>query len=130
MNHLDEDSLMEYILETSADPAEWEKIAEHLAACPDCRKRFEDLRKDIEIVGSIRPLRPAVIIPGRPVHFNPLYRAIRIAALIIFGIAVGLGGSRWFNRQPATVLPAYIALPPLPDSIIGCVVADATSMPK
>jgi len=130
MNHLNEDKLMEYALETSISHAEDAEIAEHLTLCPECRKRFEDLRKDNEILGSIQPLRPALSIPCQRVRFNPVYRAIRIAALIIFGIVLGSAGSRWANRQPATVSPAYVLLSPPPDSVAGCVVADATLMPK
>jgi predicted anti-sigma-YlaC factor YlaD len=126
MNHLNEDKLLEYLLETSTDTSERAKITEHLSACPECRRLLEDIRDDIEIIGGVRPLRPVLRIPYRRVSRNLVYQALRIAALIIFGIAIGSGGSKWISRQPATVSPAYVKLSPPPDSVSSYVVADAT----
>ncbi len=128
MIHFNEDKLLEYALETSTDHAERAEIAEHLAICPECSTMLEVIRKDIEIIGSVRPLQPVLRIPGLRAQSNFTYRALRIAALIVFGIAVGLGVSKWVYRQPAKVLPAYITLSPPPDSVNSYVVADATEI--
>ena len=128
MIHFNEDKLLEYALETSPDHADRAEIAEHLADCPECRTMLEVIRKDIEIIGSVRPLQPVLRIPGLRARSNFTYRALRIAALIIFGMAVGLGASKWVYRQPAEVLPAYIMLSPPPDSVNSYVVADATGI--
>jgi anti-sigma factor RsiW len=126
MNHINEDKLLEYALETSADSAERSEIAAHLAICPECHKRLEDFQNEIKIIGGIRPFRPALSIPTRQVRSNFIYRVLRTAALIILGIAAGLGGSRLANRHPAMVSPAYLTLSPPPDSVNSYVVADAT----
>ena len=128
MIHLNEDKLLEYALETFTNHAERAEIAEHLANCPECRTMLEVIRKDIEIIGSIRPLQPVLRIPGLRPRSNFTYRALRIAALIVFGMAVGLGASKWIYRQPAIVMPAYITLSPPPDSVNSYVVADATEI--
>jgi hypothetical protein len=128
MIHLNEDKLLEYLLETSADYAERDKISEHLAVCPECHKRLEEIREDIAIIGGIKPLRPVLRIPRPPVRSNFIYRTLRIAALIIFGVALGMVASKWVNRQPAIISPAYVTLSPPPDSVSSYVVADATGI--
>lgn len=129
MNHYNEDKLLEYLLETSDDLAQRTEIAEHLAACPECRKKLDDLRGEVEIIGSVRPLRSTLQIPRRQVRPSLFYRALRTAAILAIGVAAGLVGARWANPQPSVVSPAYIALSPPPDSISGYAVPDATAIP-
>ncbi len=128
MIHINEDKLLEYALETSSDRVERAEIADHLSVCAECHMKLEEIRKDIEIIGGVRPPQPALRIPGQRARPNSIYSALRIAALIVFGIAVGLGASKWVYRQPAIVLPAYILFSPPPDSVNSFVVGDATEI--
>lgn len=129
MSHFNDDELLEYALETGADQAGRAEIAKHVAACPRCHARLEELRKDIGIIGGVRPLPPVLRIPRMPSRSNLTYRLLKAAALVILGIALGFGGSRLIDRQPAVVTPAYTALSPPPDSVSSYAVADATGLP-
>jgi anti-sigma factor RsiW len=129
MNHFNDDELLEYALETGADQSVRAEIARHVAACPECRARFEELREDMGIIGGIRPIPPVSRIPRMRMRSSLVYSILRAAALVILGIALGFGGSRMIDRQPAVVTPAYTALSPPPDSVSSYVVADATGLP-
>lgn len=128
MIHFNDDKLLEYALETASDDSGRAEIEAHLAVCPGCRDRLDEIRKDIEIIGSIRPLQPVLSISPKRTHSDFIYRALRTAALIILGIAMGFGASKLVYRQPATVLPAYFTLSPPPDSVRSYVAADVTGL--
>ena len=129
MSHFNDDQLLEFALETGADQAGRAEIEKHLTVCDECRGRLNEIEKDIRTIGGIRPLSPVLRIPRIRPRAGLVYSALRAAALVILGIALGFGASRLIDRRPAEVSPAYVTLSPPPDSMIGYVVADATSIP-
>jgi hypothetical protein len=130
MSHFNDDELLEYALETGADQAGRVEIDKHLTVCEECRRRLEEIEKDIRAIGDIQPSSPVLRIPRMRPRAGLVYRALRAAALVILGIALGFSGSRMIDRRPAVVSPAYITFSAPPDSMISYVVADATSVPS
>ena len=54
MDHINEDKLLEYALETLDNEAERAEIEGHLKSCPDCREKLSGLNGDIEAIGGIK----------------------------------------------------------------------------
>ncbi len=128
MIHPDDDKLLDYALEIHSDELSDIEITDHLAACPGCRTRLENLRRDIDIIGGIRPNRPMLTMTTPRRLSDLLYQAVRVAALILLGMAVGYSASNWIHNRSALVSPAYITLSPPPDSLGNCPVPDAMEL--
>ena len=140
MTHIHEDRLLEYALDTVEDGETRNGIESHIEECEECRAALARIRRDIEIIGGIAPdLAVAREIPTSASDMpesqvsgqrrGRLIPVARAAALILFGIAVGLGGASWFSEEPATVVPQYFQAGATHDTLYGYAVSDATAMP-
>jgi hypothetical protein len=128
MNHINDDKLLAYALEVSDSDAEHANIAAHLSDCAECRAQLEEIRKDIEVIGSVRPSRQLLEIPDRTQRHVTMPSILRIAALLIFGFVVGYGSSNLFFQEPVSVIPSYHTLSPPSDPLRGYAVSDATDI--
>jgi hypothetical protein len=129
MTHNSEDELLRYALEVIANEEERASTAAHLAVCSECRVRLEDLRKDIQIVGGVRPRRRVLLIPNSRPREVLTYTILRTAALIILGSLIGFGASKGVHRELEFVSSGYVTLSPPTDSLTAYTVSDATDIP-
>jgi hypothetical protein len=129
MTHNSEDELLRYALEVIANEEERASMAAHLTVCSECRVRLEDLRKDIQIVGGVRPRRRVLLIPNSRPREVVAYTILRTAALIILGSLVGFGASKGVHRELEFVSSGYVTLSPPTDSLTPYAVSDATDVP-
>jgi hypothetical protein len=129
MTHNSEDELLGYALEVIASDEERATIAAHLAVCSECRMRLDNLRKDIETIGGVRPRQPVLRIPNPRPREVVTYTILRTAALIVVGILVGFGASKGVHHEPEFMSSGYVTLLPPTDSLRACTVSDATEIP-
>lgn len=128
MSHISEDQLLEYALAIVDNDSERMLIAAHLDLCPDCGARFEILMRETDIIGGVKPNQQLQLLPNPRGRRLFLYAAIKVAALITFGIFVGFGSANWLGQEPAEATYAYLTLTPPSDNHAGCAVSDATEL--
>ena len=129
MSHMDENRLLGYVLEVYDSDSERDEIAAHLAGCPDCRARLEEIRGDIEIIGSVRPYGLTSWPPNPKARGRTVSAVLRAAAMIVIGVFAGFGASSLVHHRPAAVVPQYVALSPPEDRSLCCAVTDVTEVP-
>lgn len=129
MKHLTDDQLLAHVLETISDNAEHVAIAHHLEACMECRTRLERCRSEVALISGVRPSSREVTMPHPARRPSAFSRAVRIAAVFIVGVAIGVLVRDWTTDNPARVSPAYVKLTPPSDSLAGWAASDATGLP-
>jgi len=88
MIHINEDLLMKYELKLLDDKEE-NIIREHITTCDQCRKRFESIKSDIELIGSIEPDVIPELIPFPKKKLKISRQWIKAAAILIIGFFIG-----------------------------------------
>ena len=128
MIHIDEDTLLKYALETLDDADEKSKIAAHLVSCQECLAQLEEIYGDLDTIASLRPT--AITSRTQESSWTQQWvgSLLRIAALLVVGIALGFGGSFILTKEPHGVSPCYATLSPPADSISLYAVPDATEI--
>jgi hypothetical protein len=127
MNHITEDKLLEFALGISSNQTERAEIETHLVDCQECRLQLNAIQRNIMVIGGIRGPEPVLRMPSAP--YQPVkYAVLKVAALVFLGFLVGMGTSSLTHREPVYVLPSYLKLSPPADSLMGCVVSDATEI--
>jgi len=145
MKHSSEDELLLYALEATVSNRERDGIAAHLEVCSECRSRLEGIRKELEVLGSVRPPGRALQMPGSSLQGREPWiddagtiqgarragygnTVLRAATFAVVGFLVGLGTSNWIHREPVLVSPAYVTLSPPAQSIAAHAACDATDI--
>lgn len=125
MNHPTDDTLLRLVLEL-LDEDESHSVRGHLEMCADCRARYERMRANTDMLGSISPDVEAPSLPSRThvVRFHPLLKA---AALLAVGFFGGFAASAVTNKPPVNVVPSCLVTSSPPDSIARYPVSDATA---
>jgi len=126
MNHISEDTLLEYALEIIDNDKELDEIELHLKECAECRKQFEVIHNEINIIGNVRGRGQFLSIPEVNRKHRLAYTLFKAAALIVFGFSLGYGTSNWTHRETISILPTYLKPSPPADSLIGFAASDAT----
>jgi anti-sigma factor RsiW len=129
MIHIDENRLLAYVLEVFDCDSEREEIAAHLAGCPECRARLDEVRGDVEIIGNVRPYGKVSWITNPKARGRTVYAILRAAAMIVMGAFAGFAASSLVHHQPTEVVPQYVVLSPPADCSSGCAVTDVTEVP-
>ncbi|KPJ61047.1 MAG: hypothetical protein AMJ46_03510 [Latescibacteria bacterium DG_63] len=129
MTHNTEDELLGYALELIASDEERARITAHLEACSQCRERLENLRKDIQIIGGVKPRRQVLAIPYPRTRQFVAQAIFRAAAFVVLGFLAGLGASSWAPREPVFVSPTYVELSSPSDGLAAHTASDATEIP-
>jgi predicted anti-sigma-YlaC factor YlaD len=88
MIHIDEDLLLKYALQLLEDK-EQTKIQEHLIKCDQCKKHYESIKSDIELIGSIELDVEQEVIPLPKKKLKITKQWIRAAAILIIGFFIG-----------------------------------------
>jgi hypothetical protein len=130
MTHIDDDALLGHALDTIDDDAAKNQIVDHLAHCPECRRRLDEIWNDIDIIGSINPNSVHIGTPFVKAKPRIAVTLIRAAAFITIGFLGGLTSAKWISSSPATVTPLYADLTPIPDSLSGTAAPDATQISR
>ena len=128
MNHIDDDKLLEYALELCSSDSERADIATHLAECQDCAAKYEKVRSDVGIIGSIRPSETYIGMPRHRSRQTFVYATLRAAALITVGLIAGIGISSRSTVKHICVSPSYVIVSPPESSAGGCSASDATGI--
>jgi len=124
MIHINDDKLLKYALETLADAQEKSKLEDHLVSCQECQARFEEIHRDLGIIAGLRPARTS---ESSWMH-RWIRSLIRIAALLVVGIVLGIGASPLLTNKTQGVSPCYVILSSPADSISQYAVPDATEI--
>jgi hypothetical protein len=127
MNHITEDKLLEFALGICSNQAVYTEIETHLVDCLECCVQLNAIQRDIMVISGIRGPEPVLRIPSIP-HRPAKYAVLKVAALVFLGFLVGMGTFSLTHREPVYVLPSYLKSSPPPDSLMGCVVSDATEI--
>jgi predicted anti-sigma-YlaC factor YlaD len=128
MNHLNEDTLLQWALELLDD--EQRRAAEdHIAQCGQCREQWNRVCSDLQAISGLQPaVALSVPVKSRSVRWfqSPLLRA---AALILLGVSAA-----WITARE--VLPRHIRVVAAPrecrvpaDSLSRLAAPDATEIP-
>jgi len=128
MKHISEDNLLQYALEIIESDQEREGIEIHLKDCPTCRNLLNKLLEDINVIGSVSPRVQSKTMPNQKRTFIKRYAFLKVAALFLFGLFVGLGISGRTDQEIVFISPAYINQSPPADSLLGYAVPDATGI--
>jgi len=124
MNHLSEDDLLAYALETCENP---DRIEGHLHSCTGCNARLDSIRADIEIIAGVRPRTSRPHAPVVSLPASRLMKIVHIAAVIVLSFAAGFATSRFWQHEPAHVTPATTDWV-TPASATDAAACDATAM--
>ena len=99
MNHFDEETFLKYVLEI-LDENKTLSLKNHLAECNSCTSKFNETKKQLEVIGSFNPLieNNDFLVPKRN---NVLSVWVKRAAVLIIGFIAGYATS--FLSQPDRV---------------------------
>ncbi len=128
MKHISEDNLLQYALETLSTAQEREEIETHLAECSDCRTALKKIQDDIHVISSVKPLMYNMEVPKQKRRFVKRYAFLKVAALFLFGLFVGLGISGRTDQEIVFISPVYLYQSSPADSLFGYAIPDATQM--
>jgi len=106
------DERLDAWIDGTCEPAERERVERHLAACPDCRRRADEIRAVVDAARDLpreldlpRDLRPGIRAAAR--RRAPLRPAlVGLAAAAVLALA---GVSAWWLRPTALPAPAPAA---------------------
>jgi len=106
MNHPDEDIVLKYHLDL-LDESDGRALDDHLDACASCRERSLAVRREVAMIGSVDPelLAPDIGPPAR--RMGRWQIGIRVAAILLIGLSVGYGYSRFFAPPEYRVVPSH-----------------------
>ena len=127
--HIDEDRLLQYALGALPDQAVTIGVEQHLACCAECRSRLNEIKGDVDVIGSIRPNITPLGIPRQYSRPALWARMLRVAAVFAFGITIGFGTSNWLREESTCISPAYVEMSPAASSVYGFAATDATEVP-
>ncbi len=108
MNHIDEDTLLRLSLDT-VEENEKKLLLDHLDGCSSCSDRFNELRRETEMLGDIDFDLPPPSVPLPPRRTVRWRAHARLAAALIAGFLLGLGFSRISSPSTTTVVASYLA---------------------
>jgi hypothetical protein len=126
MIHPSDDKLLELALELF-DDAETRSLQEHVSLCAECRARFERIRSNTDLLGSISPVSNAPPMPLWRARRPVLYPLLKAAALLVVGFLGGLAAADLVRKPEVNVVPSYLIVSSPPDSITRCPVSEATA---
>jgi len=110
MNHLNEDQLLNYVLET-LDINDISAIQDHLEYCSECKIQLEKIKKELNVLQSFDPkIEETYFFPRKSNKINYL---LKIAAVLVLGFLSGFLTSDYFN-QPHINVRAQTIIPKSP----------------
>jgi hypothetical protein len=124
MNHLTDDILLQRILELLDRDEEW-RVSGHLSQCRECQMRFEKMKVDTELLGSLKLIADPPRLPQILYRRNFSSSFWKVAAILLIGFLGGWGSARLITPPPVEVVPLYENTNPPADSLTHFVVADA-----
>jgi len=106
MNHFDEDTILKFVLEV-LDDDELKKVRDHLIDCEICNTKFNDIKKQNELIGSYNP--------DVENKFMPIYKKknnysvwIKRAAVLLMGFLLGYSASVILYPNQVVVVEQYL----------------------
>jgi len=88
MTHLDEDTLLKFVLET-LDEQDASLVREHLSGCQPCAHQEKKLRMEVRRLSGVEVHLEEVTPPGLPRRMRILAVATRAAAILAVGFLAG-----------------------------------------
>ncbi len=128
MNHITEDNLLAYVLETKTDETNQSDIEEHLQSCENCRNRLAKIRADIDVITGIGTHTTATNASAPSNRVPVLGSLLRAAAVLIIGIGIGYGAALWTQPEQVTITAQYLSPSPAHDSTFRYAVSDVTGL--
>jgi anti-sigma factor RsiW len=115
MTHLDDDTLLKFLLEILDGPDD-SRVREHLARCERCKKRGEELQAQIRQLSRIEMQLGEVTAPPLPRRSRLLTVVTRAAAILAVGFLAGYMTAELSNPiRPIAVqqrlVPGHPAVP-------------------
>jgi hypothetical protein len=116
MTHLDEDTLLKFVLETLDEP-DAALVREHLSGCQLCTQQEKKFRMEVRRLSDVEVHVEAVTPPRLPRRMRILVVASRAAAILAVGFLAGyLTAELSSSVQPIPVqqrlVPVRVATPP------------------
>jgi anti-sigma factor RsiW len=129
MTHLDEDTLLKFVLET-LDAPDASLVREHLAECQLCTQQEKKFRMEVGRLIDVEVQVEAVAPPRLPRRMRILAVATRAAAILAVGFLAGyLTAELSHPIRPETVqqrlVPGRLTTPP--SGYIPCQAVDVTA---
>lgn len=110
MKHLEDDELQKSVLQL-LDEHEERQLQEHLLQCDDCRTRFDLLRQQTEIIGSLEPEIEQPDYPLPRAKRAAYIGLLKVAALLLIGFLVGFGVSELSRPVHVNVVQQQLDIP-------------------
>lgn len=107
MSHIDEDTLVKLSLDT-VDGKEKRILLDHLNDCSACNERYLEIRREMEILGSIETNLPPLSIPLPSSRAHRWRSYFRLAAGLVIGFVLGYGYFSFSTPRETTVVASYL----------------------
>jgi anti-sigma factor RsiW len=117
MNHPDDDRLLKLVLEL-LDADEEVQLKDHLAKCDSCRVRFERIRSETEVIGSIEPEIDTQAYPMPQTTRPALVAWMKVAALLLIGFMAGYVTSNATRPAYVNVVPQQLKVKSPPEHVL------------
>jgi len=125
MMHIDDDTLLKFVLETLDEPDNG-TVRDHLSLCPICSGKRLELQREVRSLASVDFQVDAVVPPRLPQRSRRSMMIVRFAAVLAVGFVAGYIMSEVSAPQTTTTVgqqlrPAPVAAPitrPAPCSAI------------
>ena len=109
MNHIDDDNLLKQALQLT-DEEEEKRLNDHILQCEKCHTRFDQIKHQIDIIGSVEPEIDIPVYPlprAKRMSFSTWMRA---AALLLLGFMMGYSVSQLSEPTDVNVIPQRLKI--------------------
>ena len=127
MKHPDDDKLLKSVLQL-LDEHEESELKNHLAQCDDCRSRFERLRRETDIIGSIKPEFERQTFPFPRTRNFTYASLLKVAALLLIGFMAGYGTSHLSSPECINVVGHQLKTSAPPESLTRYATCESVDM--
>ncbi len=127
MKHPDDDNLLKSVLQL-LDEHEESELKNHLLQCDDCRARFERLRRETDIIGSIEPEIEKQIYPLPRATRITYVTFLKAAALLLIGFMAGYGTSYLSPPECINVVGYQLKTSAPPESLTRYAACESVDM--
>ena len=127
MKHPDDDKLLKSVLQL-LDEHEESELKNHLLQCDDCRARFERLRRETDVIGSIEPEINKQIFPLPHARNITYVTLLKVAALLLIGFMAGYGTSHLTSPECINVVGHQLKTSSPPESLTRYAACESVDM--
>ena len=112
MTHVDDDTLLKFVLEILDNPDE-SLVRDHLSMCTECRQKSANFQHDVAALGTVEFLHDRVAQPRMPRTTRGRLSALTAAAVLVAGFLGGYVTSELSNPDRVVVVQQHVQPTPV-----------------